>query len=188
MHVHSKQINAVSASTRVECESKAAAKKAIYYAFSASSKLCQVSQTCDKATSKVDWVVYQLCVMPETTLPPLTGPIKTEFKQKSTTCSSADMCVIDNAKECSQAARELHLKDYLASGISAAKALGGCFFDGKSLYFNNEYKHSKGKHYPSASSKLICKPCPYVSPYCKREKLQAKCKVIYGRIYAYLRC
>ena len=117
--------------------------------------------------------------MPETTKAPVTGPIKTDMKFMSTECSAADMCNIDNAKECEKAATEMRLSDTGATSISNNKQLAGCYVDGKkNLIFNDRFKHTKGKKKPSASNKVICKPCPYVSPYCKRVKDKAKCKVI----------
>ena len=175
--VLSKQVSTSAAETRDACEAKANAKKAWYYAYSASTKLCQMTSTCEKVTSKVDWVVYQLCVMPDTTRAPFTGTIVSDFKFKSKLCSAVDMCNVESAAECGKAATELRLSDTTATGIDATKGLGGCYMQGTALVFNSRVVQSKNKKQPSDSAKVICKPCPYVSPYCIGDKVSAKCKV-----------
>ena len=177
--VLSKQVASSGAATRDECEEKAAKSKRWYYAYSASTKLCQVTSSCEKTESKVDWVVYQLCVMPDTTRPPFTGKIVSDFKFKSKVCSAEDMCNIENAAECGKAATELRLSDTTATDVDIPKALGGCYMDGSALVFNSRVANSKNKKQPSDSDQVICKPCPYVSPYryCIGDKVKAKCKV-----------
>ena len=173
----SKQVSSSGPATRDDCEAKAVKAKLWYYAYSASTKLCQVTSTCEKTESKVDWVVYQLCHMPDTTRAPFTGKIVSDFKFKSKVCSAEDMCNIENAAECGKAATELRLSDTTATGIDLPKALGGCFVDGSALVFNSRVANSKNKKQPSDSDQVICKPCPYVSPYCIGDKVKAKCKV-----------
>ena len=83
------------------------------------------------------------------------------------------MCAIDTIKDCEDAAKELRLADATPTALAVANTVSGCSIDSKGLVFN-----SKGPSKPASNQQVVCKPCPYVSPYCTRQKIKMKSKVI----------